>query len=144
MSLISIIKLSIGEIQLDNNNNLLILKFTDQNYNKEDFNTMIEYFKNFWILAGEQNKKYYMLFDIKELGMYPIQQFDNFRIILQSLEDVFLKSLHSSALLTENQVVLTILKPLFTIYKSVRPFSIFKKIEEVKGFFNKAENINCV
>ena len=142
MSLISIFKVSIAEIQLDVSQDLLIVKFTNSNYNREEFYKILEYFKNFWLLASEQNKKYYMLFNIKELGIYPLQQFENLKTILVSLEDVFKKSLHCTALLTDNELVLTILKPLFNIYKAVRPFTIFKTMDDVKIFYNKLENQN--
>ena len=142
MSLISIVKLSLAEFQVDTNQNLLIIKFTNSNYNRDEFFKLLEYFKNFWILAKENKKKYYMLFDIKELGVYPLQQFENFKQILVSLEDVFKSSLHCTALLTENDLVLTILKPLFNMYKAVRPFSIFKTLNEVQVFYNKPENQN--
>lgn len=142
MNLISILKLNLGEILVDNNKNVLIIKFSSSNYNKTEFLEILEYFKNFWILASEQNKKYYMLFDIKELGIYPLSQLDNFKTILISLEEVFKKSLHCTCLLTDNDLVLTILKPLFNMYKAVRPFSIFKTLEEVQIFYNKSENQN--
>lgn len=142
MSLISIIKLSLAEIQLDSTQNILILKFSNSNYNRDDFYKLLEYFKNFWLLAKENNKKYYMLFDIKELGVYPLQQLQTFKQILVSLETQFKSSLHCTALITENDLVLTILKPLFNMYSAVRPFSIFKTLNEVQVFYNKPENQN--
>ena len=142
MNLISILKLNLGELLVDNSKNILIIKFSSSNYNKNEFLEILQYFKNFWILASEQNKKYYMLFDIKELGIYPLSQLDNFKTILISLEEIFKKSLHCTCLLTDNDLVLTILKPLFNMYKAVRPFSIFKTLEEVQIFYNKLENQN--
>ena len=142
MALISIIKVSLAEFQLDSSQNIIIIKFTNSNYNRDEFFKLIEYFKNFWVLAKENNTKYYMLFDIKELGIYPLHQIQNFKDILVSLEEEFKSSLHCTALLTENDLVLTILKPLFNMYKAIRPFTILKTLPEVQVFFNKSENQN--
>lgn len=135
MSLISILKLSLAEILIDKQNNTFIIKFTDNNYNREEFTQLLEYFKNFWLLAKEQNNKYHMLFDIKELGIYPLQQLDILKNILISLEDYFKSSLHSTVLLTENIIVLNIIKPLLNSYKAVRPFEILKTLDEAYTFY---------
>jgi hypothetical protein len=142
MSVISLIKGNLAEILLDNNKNILIIKFTKSNYDEDDFDLLLEYFKNFWILAYEQNKKYFMLFDIKEIGFFPLQKLDSFKKLLISLEKYFIHSLHCSSLLTNNDLVLLILKPLLNAYKAVRPFNIFNTIEEVIIFFNKNKNEN--
>jgi hypothetical protein len=138
--MLSLIKTNIIELLVDDEKNILIFKFTSENYNREDYITILEYFKNFWLLAQEQKIKYYMLFDIKELGIYPLNQLDTFKQILISLEDIFKQNLHCSCLLTTNNLVLNILKPLFTMYKAVRPFTILSTMEEVYMFYNKPEN----
>lgn len=135
MTLISILKLSLAEILIDKQNNTFIVKFTDNNYNREEFTQLLEYFNNFWLLAKEQGDKYHMLFDVKEIGVYPLQQLDNVRTILVSLENVFKMSLHSTVLLTENTIVLNIIKPLLNSYKAVRPFEILKTLDEAHTFY---------
>lgn len=142
MSLISLIKLDLGELIVDNEKKIFIIKFSKENFIKDQFFTLLEYFKNFWLLAKEQNIKYYMLFDIKELGIYPLNRLEEMKNVLINLESIFLKSLHCSCLLTDNDIVITILKPLFNMYKAVRPFSIFKTKEEVYSFYAQSKNQN--
>ena len=140
MSLISILKLKLAEILLDKSKNIFIIKFTNNNYNRDEFTQLLEYFNNFWLLANEQNNKYYMLFDVKEIGIFPLQQLDNIKNILISLEDVFKKCLHSSVLLTDNQIVLNIIKPLLNSYSAVRPFDILKTLDEAYVFYSNNSN----
>ena len=77
-----------------------------------------------------------MLFDVKELGIYPLQQLDCLKTILISLEQTFNKCLHSTVLLTDNSIVLNIIKPLMNSYKAVRPFDILKTLDEAYTFYN--------
>ena len=136
MSLKSILKLNLAELLVDNSKKIFIIKFTNNNYNRDEFITLLEYFNNFWLLANEQNNKYYMLFDVKELGIYPLQQLDCLKTILISLEQTFNKCLHSTVLLTDNSIVLNIIKPLMNSYKAVRPFDILKTLDEAYVFYN--------
>ena len=140
MSLISILKLKLAEILLDKSKNIFIIKFTNNNYNRDEFTQLLEYFNNFWLLANEQNNKYYMLFDVKEIGIFPLQQLDNIKNILISLEDIFKKCLHSSVLLTDNEIVLNIIKPLLNSYSAVRPFDILKTLDEAYVFYSNNSN----
>ena len=48
MSLKSILKLNLAELLVDNSKKIFIIKFTNNNYNRDEFITLLEYFNNFW------------------------------------------------------------------------------------------------
>jgi hypothetical protein len=59
---------------------------------------------------------------------------------LTELNDIFKEHLHSCCFLCNNSNPLTMLKPLFNVYKFVRPYTVCNTYEEILVYFNKPEN----
>jgi len=140
MTYIHLITNSLTKIYLEDN--VLIIKLTSANYNKEEWTTSIEYIKNFWLLINEGNQKYHMLFNLFELGTYPIDVLKDFKETLLMLNYIFVKNLHSSVLLIDNDFILNLLNPLIKMYKAVRPFKIMNNMEDTISFFKDNKNLD--
>lgn len=138
--MIDILNLEIGKLYLDENKKIFHFDIISKKYDESQFLTVIEFFKNFWILANEACNKYYMLIDLKNIGFYPLGVFTNIIHTLRSLEDIFKKCLNSSCVLIENELAVNILRPILSVYKSVRPVTFINRYEEAIVFYNKQEN----
>lgn len=136
MNNIDIISLDIAKLYLDGQKNILHFDILNNSYVEKDFLTLIEYLKNFWILALENKKKYHMLIDVRQIGFYPFIVFSTILDTLKSLAHHFSLCLHSSCLLFDNEIAVNILKPILSAYKSVRPFTFVNNYEEAIIFFN--------
>lgn len=126
----SLIKLDTVHLYLDNKN-ILYFDILSSLYSKSDSITILEYFKNFWILAKEQLKKYYLVVKINYLGVYPISFYSNLVVCLNSLNSIFKDHLHCCIFLCNDKSLMHVLKPLFNIYKFVRPFKICLTLDDV-------------
>ena len=140
-NIISLVKLSNVNLEVDTKNKIIIFDVLNSNYSKENSIIVLEYFKNFWTLVKEQNAMYYLIIKINSIGVYPLNFYNNLVNFLMDLNDIFKNHLHACAFLCNSDCPLTILKPLFTMYKFERPLSICNSYEEVLIFFNKKENM---
>ena len=113
----------------------LYLEIIDGTYIKENFFELVEYFKNFWILISNTDDKYYQIFIINNIKIYPLEFYDTLFKTLKSLENVFIKNLHSSCVVNDSNA-LDIFRPLLNMYKAVRPFQFVKTLEEGYVFLN--------
>jgi hypothetical protein len=134
---ITIIKLNTIHLYLDNLKNIMYFDILNNIYSKEDSINLLLYFKNFWILANELNKKYFIIIKLKNIGIYPLEFYQNLISNLNSLNEIFKTNLNSCAFLVDEENSINMLKPLFNIYKFVRPFKICNSNEEIFMFFNK-------
>ena len=135
--MITLIKLETVSLYLDLEKKIIFLDILSSTYSKDDFILLIEYFKNFWILAKEQNKKYYLIIKINEIGIYPLNFYTNLVKILTNLNEYFEHHLNSCCFICKNNNPLKILKPLFSVYKFIRPYTICSNYEEALQFFSK-------
>ena len=136
----TLIKLTNVHLYLDKNKKIIYFDVLDSTYSKENFILVLEYFKSFWLLAQEEQKKYYLIIKINSIGIYPLSFYINLVKYLTELNDIFKNYLHSCAFLCYNSSPLIMLKPLFSIYKFVRPYKICTAYEEALMYFNKKEN----
>ena len=67
----------------------IIFDVLNSTYSKENSITVLEYFKNFWFLAKEQNAKYYLVIKINSIGIYPLSFYNNLVDCLTELNDIF-------------------------------------------------------
>ena len=79
-------------------------------------------------------------YSLKDIGFYPLDVYTKIIDILHSLEQIFKKSLHCSCIVIESELTVNILKPILSVYKSVRPVTFINKYEEAIVFFAKSEN----
>ena len=87
--------------------------FLNSNYSKDDSILVLEYFKTFWLLAQEQQFKYYLIIKINSIGVYPLSFYTNLIKYLNELNNIFKDHLHSCAFICTGSSPLLILKPLF-------------------------------
>jgi hypothetical protein len=139
-NIISLLKLETVHLYLDKNKSIIYFDILKSTYSKDNFILVLEYFKNFWILAEEQHCKYYLIIKINSLGIYPLNFYKNLVKYLTDLNDIFKQYLHSCAFICNNSTAMIILKPLFSLYKFTRPYKICKNYEDAIVFFNKTEN----
>lgn len=136
----TLIKLTNVHLYLDKNKQIIYFDVLDSTYSKENFILVLEYFKSFWLLAQEEQKKYYLIIKINSIGVYPLSFYTNLVKYLNELDDIFKNFLHSCAFICYNSCPLLMLKPLFSVYKFVRPYNICSAYEEALIYFNKKEN----
>mgnify|MGYP001026527500 CR=1 FL=1 len=139
-NLITLIKLNTVHLYLDIKKKIIFFDVLNSSYSKENSIIVLEYFKNFWILAKDQNAKYYLVIKINSIGVYPLNFYNNLVDCLTNLNDIFKNHLHSCSFLCNNSSPLTMLKPLFNIYKFERPYTVCSTYEEMLIYFNKPEN----
>lgn len=140
-NIISLVKLSNVNLEVDTKNKIIIFDVLNSSYSKENSIIVMEYFKNFWTLVKEQNAMYYLIIKLSSIGVYPLSFYNNLVKFLTELNDIFINHLHACAFLCNSDCPLTILKPLFNMYKFQRPLTICNSYEEVLIFFNKKENM---
>jgi len=136
-SYISIIKLNTVHLYLDKEKSIIYLDIIKNIYSKNDSVNLLLYFKNFWLLANEQKKKYYIIIKLKNIGIYPLEFYQNLITNLNSLNEIFKTNLNSCAFLVDENNSINMLKPLFNIYKFVRPFKVCNSYEEIMSFFKQ-------
>lgn len=139
-SIVTLVKLSTVHLYADLVKKIIFFDVLNSVYSKENSITVLEYFKNFWLLAKEQNAKYHLVIKIASVGIYPLSFYSNLISCLKELNDIFTTNLHSCAFICDNDSPLMILKPLFNSYTFIRPFTICKTYDEVIIYFNKPEN----
>ena len=140
MNNIVIIEKKTFNLSIDKEKSTLYITVHMQKFDKEEYFLCWEYFKNFWILAQENKQKYYMVFNILEIAIFPLELLEQFKNNLTGLHDVFMKCLNSSVLITKNDFARTILKPIISSYKTARPFTLVKDTVEAHDFFSKPSN----
>ena len=131
----TLIKLSNVHLYLDINKKIITLDILNKNYSKDEFITLLEYFKNFWILAKEQNVKYYLIIIVNYIGIYPLSFYTNVIKYLNELRELFSQHLIACCFLCKDNGPIKILKPLFSMYKFVRPYKICHNYEDIMQFF---------
>jgi hypothetical protein len=139
MNNISLIKLETVHLYLDLNKKIITLEVLNSNYSKTESVTLLEYFKNFWILAKEQKVKYNLIIIVNHIGIYPLSFYMNLITYLNEIRELLSEHLIACCFLCKDNGPIQILKPLFSMYKFVRPYSICNTYEEVLQFFNKEQ-----
>lgn len=137
----TLIKLDTVHLYVDLKKKIIIFDVLNSTYSKENSIIILEYFKNFWLLAQEQNVMYYLIIKINSIGVYPLCFYNNLVSCLTNLNDIFKRHLHSYAFLCNDDSPMIMLKPLFSMYKSTRPFIVSDTYENIMVFFNKKENM---
>jgi len=138
--IVTLVKLDTVHLYLDLKKKIIFFDITNSSYSKQNSIIVLQYFKNFWFLAKEQNAKYYLVIKINSIGVYPLSFYNNLVDCLTELNDIFKEYLHSCSFLCSNSNPLTMLKPLFNIYNFVRPYTVCNTYEEVIIYFKKPEN----
>lgn len=139
-NIIFLLNLETVSLYLDKKKNILTFDILNSNYSKNNSITVLEYFKNFWILAKEQCLKYFLIIKINSIGIYPLSFYSNLINCLKELDNIFKEHLHSCCFLSNNINQLKLLKPLFNVYKFVRPYKICNTYDEILIYFNNDEN----
>ena len=136
-TLITLVKLSTVHLFVDTKNKIITVDIFDSNYCEENFITFLEYFKNFWILAKEQNVIYNLIIKLDNISFYSLNFYNYLVKYLIELNDIFKTNLHACAFLCNINNISTILNPLFSMYKFNKPLTICNTYEDVLIFFNK-------
>lgn len=126
---------------VDHNKNILTIEILTSDNNKIIINELIEYIKNFWIFVEASDQKYHIIINVHNIGLCHINIFDEIIKLLKILEPIFIKHQHSSCLILKANNGLNLLKPLFNMHKSVRPFTFVENLEDAYTFFAQPENI---
>ena len=92
--IITLVKLDTVHLYLDLKKKIIFFDVINSLYSKKNSITVLEYFKNFWILAKEQNAKYYLVIKIDSIGIYPLNFYNNLVNCLTELNDIFKEHLN--------------------------------------------------
>lgn len=136
----TVIKSSSGHIFVDTDNNILNLIILNKEYNKEEFTSLCVCLKEFFNQAFINKKKYYLIFDVRNIGVYPLYCYEQVKKNLEELKNILPYVLHSTCVLVEPNLTAHILNFFFKIYKPVRPAKIITSLDQSMPFFN--ENMN--
>ena len=136
----TLVKLTTVHLYLDKTKNIIYFDVINSNYSKNDSIMVLQYFKTFWLLAQEEKTKYYLIIKINSIGVYPLNFYTNLIKCLDELTDIFKSHLHSCAFICNSSSPLIILKPLFNLYKFVRPYKLCNTYEEALIYFNHGKN----
>lgn len=140
-NIVTLVKLDTVHLYVDMKKKILFFDVLNSQYKKEDCITVLEYFKNFWFLAQDQNVKYFLIIKINSIGIYPLSFYNNLVECLKSLNSILENHLHSCCFLCNNSNPLSLLKPLFYMYNFLRPFNICNTYEEAIILFQDKKNI---
>lgn len=135
-----IIRTNSGHIFVDTENNILNLKILNEKYNNEEFLQLCTVLKEFFKQSYENKNKFYLIFDVRIIGLYPLGCYDKIKKTLEELSNVIPYVLHSTCVVVDKTFVSQILKFFFSIYKPLRPAKIVNEYAEIPDFFNT--NIN--
>tara|TARA_B100001094_G_C18068797_1_gene738870 strand:- start:448 stop:885 length:438 start_codon:yes stop_codon:yes gene_type:complete len=139
-NIVSLVKLDTVQLYVDIYNKILYFDVLNSTYKKENCIIVLEYFKNFWLLAKDQNVKYFLIVKINSIGVYPLSFYNNLVNCLKDLNNIFIKHLHSCCFLCNNSSPISLLKPLFNMYEFSRPFNICNTYEEAIILFKDKKN----
>jgi len=134
---VTLISLTSCILSVDNNKKILNLEVINDKYIKQESLNLLEYIKTFWVVAKENNDCYHFIINIHALGIYPLSLFQIIKDCLIEIEYIFKEHLHSSCIIVDSPTIVSILKPLFNIYKTSRPFTFVKNYEDGLMFINK-------
>lgn len=136
MNINNIILLKSNKLQfyLDIVKNIITIEIFGTLFSKEEFILFIEYFKTFWYISIEYNKKYFMIIKINNIIILPLDFYDYIILNLLKLENIFKDNLHASSFLCKDDK-LFIIKPLIDNYKFIKPYSIFTNYEDIIIYF---------
>ena len=140
-NIVTLVKLDTVHLYVDTFKKILFFDVLNSNYKKENCITVLEYFKNFWLLAQEQNAKYFLIIKINSVGVYPLSFYNNLVDCLKNLNDIFEKHLNSCCFLCSNSNPITLLKPLFNMYDFLRPLYVCNTYEDAIKLFKDKKNI---
>ncbi len=140
-NIVTIVKLDNVQLYVDVEKKILFFDVLSSVYIKKNSIIILEYFKNFWLLAQEQNVKYFLIIKINSVGVYPLSFYNNLVENLTSLNDIFIKHLHSCCFLCNDSNPINLLKPLFNMYNFLRPLHVCSKYEEALVIFKDKNNI---
>ena len=138
----SLLKIDTAHIYIDIQKKILHLELYTNNFSKENSSMILEYVKNFWILANENNNKYYMIIDVKNVGIFPLSLLENIKECMLALEPIFNSNLHSVSLITDSDIIRALFKPLILLFPSGRPFTFVKDYTEALIYFKNPDNQN--
>ena len=135
-----IIRTNSGHMFVDTENNILNLKILNEKYNNEEFLQLCTVLKEFFKQSYENKNKFYLVFDVRIIGLYPLSCYDKIKKTLEELSKIIPFVLHSTCVVVDKTFVSQILKFFFSIYKPLRPAKIVNEYNEIPDFFNA--NIN--
>lgn len=136
----TIIKTNSGLIFVDTVNNILNLKILNEKYNNQEFLELCFTLKEFFKQAFTNKLKYYLVFDVRKIGPYPLSCYDKVKKTLEELSSVIPLVLHCTCVIVDKNLVSQILKFFFNIYKPHRPAKIINQDHEAIEFFNNNTN----
>lgn len=131
----TIVKSTSGHIFVDTDNNILNLEVLNSKFNKEEFLELCRGLNEFFSEAYKNKLQYYLIFDVRKIGVYPLFCYEEVKKTLEGLKNILPYVLHSTCVITEKNLTSHILNFFFKIYKPVRPAKIVTERDEIKPFF---------
>lgn len=142
MSLNTIIKKDIGHVYIDINKNIIVLEILNDKYNQEELILYIETIKKLLEEAEKNKKKYFLIFDIRNVGMYPLSCYHKLKDALEETKEILKKILHATCVIIIPNFTTPIVKFFFNIYEPVRPAYLVENYNEAYKHFENSENLN--
>lgn len=142
MNLKTIIKTTSGHVYINIDKNIIVLEILNDKYNQEEFITIITTIKKLLEECENKKKQYFLIFDIKNVGMYPLSCYHRLKDALEETREILRKILHSTCVIVIPNFTTPIVKFFFNIYKPVRPAYIVETYDAAYEHFEDPKNIN--
>jgi len=109
-----------------------------------EWNTFIEYFKNFYLACDQLNQKIILYYDLKNVGILEKAQYDEWLELFKNFEEISLKCLICSAILTTYQPLAMMINTLLVFHKNTKPVKVFSDKEESIKFIEENKEIHII
>jgi predicted nucleic acid-binding protein len=140
--LVNIYDKPFGNISIDNDESILHMIVKEHEECSGD--NLIEALTVFSTVIDEaykNHKRYYVLFDLRNMGLYPPQYYFKIKDLLDKLKPKMVSVIHASGLLVTERAS-RLLELIFSLYTPIRPSIVKDNSDDILTFFNDPKNIN--
>jgi len=111
--------------------NIYINKSQPENNEWDDF---YEYFRNFYLACDKINQKFILYYDLKNLGVLEKNKYDQWLELFKNFESISTKCLVCSAIVTNYQVLATMINGILLFHNNTKPVKVFSSKEDAIKF----------
>tara|TARA_B100001123_G_C15127189_1_gene953801 strand:+ start:493 stop:909 length:417 start_codon:yes stop_codon:yes gene_type:complete len=128
---------SFFKILFDNDTQILnIIVKAEYPLVEQELNQLIDSLTIFYEACNHINKKFAILFDLRNLGILTIDYYKKFITFFKSHEEISEKCLICSSIICNNYIINNIINRILLFYKNIRPIKIVDNDSDALEFIN--------
>ena len=128
---------SFFKILFDNDTQILnITVKTECPLVEQELNELIDSLTTFYKACNHINKKFAILFDLRNLGILTIDYYKKFITFFKSHEEISKKCLICSSIICNNIIINNIINGILLFYKNVKPIKIVDNYSDGLEYIN--------